>query len=293
MRILRGLLTLSMLAAVAACATHPSRTPSPSSGYAADLKAFDVKAAAVVRAWPRTDMGRAWSSALIPLESLTVLPPGVKPTYRSLKVWGFIDAAPNPPAGPESASVTFADRSSLRVAVDDAAGSYREMLHNDTPACATPPAAVGLCSLTITRIRYGQTTILTSRGEASVPAWILTTKQVTAPIAQVAVDPSAITLPTPRLVGAGVQYIVSIDGDRVTYTSLTGSCDTAIRPLLYETATAVVVGTSIVDNVTDCNLDGHMTPETVTLKAPLGTRPLLTANGDLLTMGPIGPPTRW
>jgi hypothetical protein len=206
---------------------------------------FDARAAAVVRAWPGTDLGRAWSSAFIPLEPLTVLPPGSEAAYPDAYSWSFVHDAPEPPPGPARARITFADHGSLTVAVEDAADADQQMRHTDNPACATPPARSDACGITIAAIRYGRTTILTNRGEASVPAWILTTKQLTSPIALVAVDPSALTLPATAAVKG--QYIKTIDGRRVTYTALTGSCDTDIRPLVYETALAVVVGVSAVE----------------------------------------------
>jgi hypothetical protein len=59
------------------------------------------------------------------------------------------------------------------------------------PEALPPPELMNDCTLTVTRITLGTTTLLTSRGEAQVPAWLMATKQLLGPIARVAVPSPA------------------------------------------------------------------------------------------------------
>ena len=47
-------------------------------------------------------------------------------------------------------------------------------------------------ALLVTGVTLGTVTLRTSRGEASVPAWLFTVRELATPVARVAVAPSAI-----------------------------------------------------------------------------------------------------
>jgi hypothetical protein len=164
----------------------------------------------------------------------------------------------------------------------------------DTPIATMHP---GPCAaLNVIGVTLGQTKLRTSRGEATVPAWLFTVAGLNEPIARVAVAPAKVApLPSPSvppnsyqpgLVTA--QDLVSVDGAKITYRLGVGACDTDIRPLVHETDTVVVVGGRVTPPTSGvCTNQLKLEPVTVTLDAPLGSRPVVDwANGNALPVTP-------
>jgi hypothetical protein len=74
-----------------------------------------------------------------------------------------------------------------------------------------------------------------------------------------------------------------VDGNRLTYRLGVGACDTGITPLLLERDDVVVVGGGVTRSTGLCTAQLKLEPVTVTLKAPLGARPVL----DVVTGTPL------
>jgi hypothetical protein len=309
MRRTRRLLLLVVLLA-AACA-RPGATAPPPGGNPAD--AFTDRATQVAAAWRAATGDDAWRNGFVPLDDLTVLAPdpGFDDDTKQAFLNGWfrsqIDLSERvPPSG----TIRYA-RGDQRVPLTSAADAYAAIDRGDPPPCPRPgrptasPAPAGAdgavghrvlgpcIPLTVTRAELGTTTVRTSRGPAQVPAWLFTIAELPQPIARVAVAPSAVATPptvgpaaptdTTGLVSA--QDLVGVDGARLTYRLGVGACDKDITPLVYETDDVVVVGGSVTTSDGMCVMLLKLEPVTVTLRAPLGARPVLDAlSGQGLTL---------
>jgi hypothetical protein len=288
-RALLAAIALVVVAAAGACARHQSPAQIRGAEQHA-AQAFDQRAAQVVQQWSGTAMAKAWTSGFVPLQELLVPPP--TPTFSYSTGTVTISAAA-PPAPPASGHVRFADGDTLTVPLEswaDASSDFQTT--SGFPACPAPlPQSAPLCSLTITRIALGTTMLWTSRGEARVPAWLMTVSQLPGPIARVAVPLSAMVAapPAQRVFPTGVNETTSldsVDGARISVTLLTGTCDEDIQARTYETPTAVVIGAIHASKDEICTLEGHATSASVTLRAPLGNRALLDiSTGYPLVLG--------
>ncbi|HET6212178.1 MAG TPA: hypothetical protein VFE14_04815 [Micromonosporaceae bacterium] len=268
--------------------------------------AFTARARAVADAWRSTAVGGAWRTGLVPLQELTIAPAGGFPADSSKIAFqsGWYALRTELPASrPPDGTVRFPS-GTMNVSLISARDAYAALDQGD-PLCtvdpAKSPAPTGTApdtptsspvspdctTLTVTAVRLGTTTLRTSRGEATVPAWLFTVAGLGAPVARVAIVPSAMTpLPSPSvppgpqppgLVSA--QQLTGVRGATVDFTLGVGACDKDIRPLFYETADAVVLGGTVHSDSGPCILILKLAPVTVTLAAPLGARVVLDAAG--------------
>ncbi|MEU1457805.1 hypothetical protein [Streptomyces avermitilis] len=159
--------------------------------------------------------------------------------------------------------------------------------------------------LTVTGARLGTTTIATSRGKATVPAWLFTLESYDTPLKRVAVTPSK--LPRPPIGQArqgsagGLRSVARLAGtaadDRsVTVRATHGSCDDGPVVKALETDESVVLYASIAGSRSGpCAADMIEQSVKVDLRKPLGGRLLL----DALTGRPVpygdsnGPSPSW
>jgi hypothetical protein len=249
-------------------------------------QAFDQQATQVLKAWPSAAVAKIWNTGYVPLQELTVMP---SDAVQQSVFFGYNDltfATPMPTTPATVGTVVFADHSTLAVPVQSWTQTKADLdVQNYGPVCATPPATLAnTCRLTVTRITLGTTTLLTSRGEAKVPAWLMTTRQLLGPIARVAVPtPTMGILPiSSPYDGHGIDgtfSLGSIDGAHVRFTLIAGVCDQRITPRAVETPTAVVIGATTANTFTgNCVAAARFVAESLTLKAPLGNRALLDIN---------------
>jgi hypothetical protein len=134
--------------------------------------------------------------------------------------------------------------------------------------------AAGPCAwLTVTGVKLGTVRLHTSRGEATVPAWLFTVDEIAGPVARVAVAPSAISTASAGPPIAG-RRTATVDGSRLTYRIIRG-CAKDITPLVYEAEDVVVVGVQSTPEDGVCPLVAKLEPVTVTLREPLGDRVVL------------------
>lgn len=308
MRSRSALVPVTLLLTVAACA-RPATSPGPVSSAE-----FRDRAVEVAAAWLASPASRAWRTGFVPLDGLTVLPPGAsfpdgtKPAF----VGGWYRSAVDLPDATGTGTIRFADGHALRVPLLAAGGAYRQLHQGDPPPCPAGPGAApdqasrspsapgaaspaapggvaptrapGPCTaLVVTAARLDTVRLLTSRGWATVPAWRFTVDGLDFPIQRVAVDPSAVApLPAPPPDRTGLPEgldsaagPVTVDGRTLRYFIGVGTCDTDLRPLVYEDARVVVLGGSARRPPGDCNAAGVLKPVSVRLAAPLGTRPVL------------------
>ncbi|ABP53460.1 hypothetical protein [Salinispora tropica] len=302
----RVLATLSLpLLLATGCApagSEPTGAPSPTGRQAV----FEERAAQVAAAW---QPGPSWSDGYIPLQEPTLLvgDPGFTPdTQTAFQAGWYRDQISLPADQPEDGTIQFPS-GTLTVPLVSAAEAYRELDRGDPPACggrptnpATPPAQpdgpdagvstspqTACIPLTVTAVELDSVPVRTSRGEAMVPAWLFTTDELTAPVARLAVAPTAVgvppepaapTAPLPaELVGA--LDLRAVDGATLTVRVGIGACDTGPTPLVYEQDDLVVVGGAVTRSTGVCTEQLLLESVTVQLTAPLGDRTVLDVLG--------------
>lgn len=290
------------------CAQAQPEGAPPSGGGA-----FEERAAEVAEAWRSSALAESWRHGFVPLQDLVVLPENVTFSGDTKMAYGngwFRTVTQLSTKVPADSSIRFPDGQTISVPLVSAAAAYRSIDRGDPPCDGetgvapkvqtgtpeSPPAvkdkvAAGPCTaLTVTGAKLGTVQLRTSRGVATVPAWLFTVDELAGPLARVAVAPSAVSdLPSPSpapdqpgIVGA--VNLTKVDGATLTYGLGVGACDKDITPLFYEADDVVVVGGQVGSRPTGpCVLSLLIKPVTVTLGAPLGDRVVLDISGKPLT----------
>ncbi|WP_432011191.1 hypothetical protein [Streptomyces cucumeris] len=152
--------------------------------------------------------------------------------------------------------------------------------------------------LTVTGAEPGEMTVMTSRGKATVPAWLFTLKGYNAPLRRAAVWPSTLPkppikpagrVPTDVLAPLGGLVQVTAAGRSVTVVATHGSCDDGPAVNVWETRNSVVLSAATVgakDGACTTEMRGKKMP--VRLDRPIGNRILL----DAFTGRPV-PYSQW
>ncbi|MFE9188816.1 hypothetical protein ACFYL6_04310 [Micromonospora sp. NPDC007208] len=306
------LLVLPLLLAAGCAATDAGPAGGPGSPTRG-AEAFDQRAGQVAEAWRP---GPEWRTGYVPLEGPTLLTgdPGFTPETEAAFRAGWYREQVGIPPTRVGGEIQFPD-GRLRLPLVSAAEAYQQLDQGDPLPCpgrpkrpgrptpggptvepgpdgwATSSTQTACLPLTVTAVTFGAVPVRTSRGVAQVPAWLFTTKELATPVARLAVAPTAVTpVPEPTaparplpdgLVAA--QNLAAVDGARLTVRLGVGACDTGITPLVWERPDVVVVGGSVTRATGECIDLLKLEPVTVTLAAPLGTRPVL----DVFTGAPL------
>ncbi|WBB77329.1 hypothetical protein O7606_13575 [Micromonospora sp. WMMD882] len=284
---------------------------------------FHDRAARVVEAW---QPGEVWKTGYVPLQAATMLigdPKFTPETEQAFQAGWYRDQADLPTAVPKDGTIRFPD-GPLAVPLVSAAEAYRQIDLGDPPPCpgrpklpgptiepgadgpspgaggstagpdgsvSSTPGAVACVPLTVTGVQLGAAEIRTSRGLATVPAWLFTVDELAAPVARLAVAESAVDAvpagdgpsapPVPEL--AAAQNVISIDGADLKWRIGVGACDSGFEPLVAEFDDVVVIGGGVVRSTGVCTDQLVLKPVEATLKAPLGARAIL----DVVTGSPV------
>ena len=285
---------LALIATAAAgCARTPAaepQAPPPSPKNAVEAE-FYARAQVVADAWRRSDKS-IWTTGLRSGSELTIFdiegfPDGA--TKLAAMQGNFRLDTDLPGTSPASGTVAFPDGSTMSVKLIGAQQAY-EALTAQRVDCVSDYqcTTLSITGATLTTWAYA-----TSRGEATVPAWAFTVAQLPgARIIRVAVEPSQI-LPLPALaVGQftptepilGAMGVKDVDGKRIDYT-VAGGCGSNERPLVWESADVIVLGTAYDRSPNDvCDLVLRSVPLTATVSRPL--------DGRVILDGPSGRPLR-
>jgi hypothetical protein len=316
---------LLLLLPTAACADRSS-APSAGADSAAEAPggdppaAYERRAQAVARAWRAAGADRAWRTGFVPLQPLTVAPPNVplsEAAKQALTAGWFTLAAGLPrEAGGRTGTIHFPGGQTDTAPLIPLATAYDELDQGDPPSCGgptvPPPANApgaeapdspvadappkACVALTVTGATLGEVDLLTSRGRARVPAWLFTIRELSGPVARVAVAPSAVTDPPEVAVGelpdvsglVGAQDLTEVRDTRLAYRLGVGACDERIRPLVVETDDVVVVAGTATRRAGACTDQLLLHPVQVTLAEPVGVRPVLdAATARVLTLPPV------
>ncbi|NGN70366.1 hypothetical protein G5C51_41600, partial [Streptomyces sp. A7024] len=157
--------------------------------------------------------------------------------------------------------------------------------------------------LAVTGAKLGEMTVTTSRGPATVPAWVFTLDGYPSPLKRSAVVPSRLPRSpirrTSAVPGSPLEHLVRIsaDGRTLTVRALHGVCDDGAVVTALETRGSVVLSGSVkgAEREEICTAQGKLEKVTVRLKRPVGDRVLL----DAITGRPVpyrpefGPTPSW
>jgi hypothetical protein len=290
-----GLAFAGLIVTGAGGCTGPSSPPASS--------AFAARARQVAAAWDRSPLRRAWSSGVVLLGSdqLTSVPgPGFPGQTKLAFVAGAYVLAGRLPAGPREGRVRWAGGAEATVPLIGPARALQQL-----SAVSPCPGGAGNCGhLTVTGARPATLTVETSRGQATVPAWAFSVRELSFPIIRAALAPDGyVTVPVGGASFADaapatahdangafngtVGAEVGADGRTLTVLLATGACDTQWGGLQYSTSSAVVIGSwSYTPARTGpCPASLIVRSAIVRLARPLGDRTLL----DAATGRPVAP----
>lgn len=286
-----------VLAATVGCGVGSSTGSAGGIGGSGDsatgtAKAFDLRARQVVAAWQRSPTRKAWRTGVVLLSSdqLTLLPKTGFPSGQTKLAFvaGNFVVTGRLPAGPGKGTIAWAGGGTATVPLLTAAQALKP-LTKSSPC----PTGAGTCArLTVTGARPATLTVTTSRGEATVPAWAFTVRELPFPIIQSALAPdgyvllpaSDVDLPTQNdAFGGAGGASVSADGRELTVWFSTGVCISTWGGLQYATGSAVVLGswTRATNSPAPCAAMAVMRSVTVRLAEPLGDRVLLDVGTGL------------
>lgn len=255
------------------------------------------RALKVAKAWDGSPAAAAWRKGYYPMADAVQLPEDAFHNDADKEAYmtdNFELRGELPDSPPEDAKVTWERGGSLTLPLMGARQAYERVGRSSGPGPR----------LTVTGAKLGETTLATSRGPATVPAWLFTIEGYDTPLKRVAVDPSK--LPEPPI--GPVDHLsddlwelnrmveVAEDGRSVTVLAHHGSCDDGPAVEALETDGSVVMSGYVVgtkDGI--CTSDLHAGKVTVELDRPLGDRILLDAfTGRPVPHGnPSGPSPSW
>ncbi|MFB7114115.1 hypothetical protein [Streptomyces sp. NPDC056190] len=246
-------------------------------GRVAEVRArqvADARARQVADAWDDSEAARAWRKGYHPIGEAVDLPEDAfhdisdKLAYeaQNLALRGQLPATPG-----KNGRVKWESGASLTLPLMEARQAYEAVARGSN----------GGPHLTVTGVKLGEMTLSTSRGPATVPAWLFTLDGYDTPLKLAAVRPSKPLTPPVKPEGSGdsLQLVrTAADGRSVTVLSGHGACDDGPVVDVLETDGSVVLSASVIGTKEGpCTADLLLEEVTVKLNRPLGDRVLLDA----------------
>ncbi|MFG2555782.1 hypothetical protein ACGFWF_38490 [Streptomyces sp. NPDC048581] len=237
------------------------------------------RALKVAKAWDGSPAADVWREGYYPMGDPVQLPEDAFHNDADKEAYitqNFVLRGDLPKSPQKDAKVTWRDGDSLTLPLMGARAAY-EKLGGDN---GSGPR------LTVTGAKLGETTLATSRGPATVPAWLFTIEGYDTPLKRVALSSSKQPKPpigpadsvSSELWDLDKLVEVSADGRSVTVLAHHGACDDGPAVDVLETDGSVVLSGYMVgtrDGV--CTLQLLSKKVKVALDRPLGDRVLLDA----------------
>ncbi|MEV6595168.1 hypothetical protein [Streptomyces acidicola] len=262
------------LAAVSGCGSQRAAVGSDSGTDVLTNRARQVAAA-----WDGSAAAAAWRAGYYPMGEAVQLPRGGLLSQADKQAYenqNFVLRGELPSTGPKDGQVTWAGDESVTRPLVGADESYK----------ALAGARIdGEPHLTVTGAKLGEMTVATSRGPATVPAWLFTLDGYATPLKQAAAVPSKLP-PAPikaarDIPGYPLNRLVRIaaDGRSVVVIALHRVCDDGPKVDVMETRGSVVLSSAVKDhrNGGTCTKQARMQQMTVKLARPVDDRVLLDA----------------
>ncbi|WSA74473.1 hypothetical protein OG930_01795 [Streptomyces sp. NBC_01799] len=245
------------------------------------------RARQVATAWDGSTAAAAWRAGYYPMGETVQLPRGGLRSQADKQAYedqSFVLRGKLPDTSPKDGQVTWAGSGSVTRSLVGADRSYKTL---------AGARVNGKSHLTVTGAKLGEMSVATSRGPATVPAWLFTLDGYASPLKRAAAVPSKLPRPPIRpargIPGYPVDRLVQIaaDGRSVTVVALHGVCDDGPVVDVLETRGSVVLSASVkyLKDEDDCTKQARMQQVTVKLERPVGDRVLLDA--------PTGQPVRY
>ncbi|MGP4004644.1 hypothetical protein [Streptomyces sp. 8N706] len=234
----------------------------------------------VADAWDGSKAAEVWSKGYYPMGEAVQLPENAfrsAADERAYATQNFVLRGELPAAPQKNGQVKWERGGSLALPLVGARKAYETVARgsNDGP------------HLTVTGAKLGEMTLATSRGPATVPAWLFTLEGYDTPLKRVALSPSQLPeppikpareMPTDELAPLDRLVEVAGDGRSVTVIATHGSCDDGPAVDVLETSGSVALSASVVGTKDGpCTADLRVKEMTVKLDRPVGDRLLLDA----------------
>ncbi|MCX4575961.1 hypothetical protein OHB41_22750 [Streptomyces sp. NBC_01571] len=240
----------------------------------------EARARQVAEAWDGSVAARTWRAGYHPMGEAVQPPAGgfhAGADTRAFTTQNFVLRGTLPAAGPAEGKVRWRSGAPPVLPLTGAREAYGSVARggNDGP------------HLTVTGARQGVMTLATSRGPATVPAWLFTLEGYDTPLKRAAVAPSKLPPPpigpqrevsTSELAPLAGPAEVAGDGRSVTVTAGHGTCDDGPAVHVLETGGSVVLS-AFVTGVREGPCASVMLRQKVTVRLAgrLGDRVLLDA----------------
>ncbi|GGZ02598.1 hypothetical protein [Streptomyces poonensis] len=263
--------------AVTACGTEQAG----GTGGSESSPRRDARARQVAAAWDGSEAAEKWHEGYHPMGEVVQLPEGGLRSEADRRAYttGNFDLRGDLPAAPrKDGKVTWKTGSSLTMPLRGAQEAYKTLDRAD----GMPGAR-----LTVTGAELGVMSVATSRGPATVPAWLFALEGYDTPLRRAAAIPSKLPEPPVEPVPDGevdgltpLAGLVKVadDGRSVTVVATHGSCDDGPAVDVLESDGSVVLSASVAgrsDGV--CTADLNSRKVTVTTEEPVGDRLVLDA----------------
>ncbi|GGX05802.1 hypothetical protein [Streptomyces lomondensis] len=291
-RTARLLLVLALSAAGAGAAAGCGSTEAGGTEPAPRPRS-ENRAQQVAEAWDGSRAAAQWRAGYHPMGPVVQLPgTGLLRDDADRRAYeiGNFDLRGKLPAAPGgSGRVTWPSGGSLKAPLMDAEQAYKALDTADSPGPR----------LTVTGAKPGEMTVATSRGPATVPAWLFTLEGYDSPLKHAAVSPSKLPRPPIRPLGQNVPSdvlaplggLTGIEGNSrsVTVMAHHGACDDGPVVEALETKGSVVLSAAVTGvKEGPCTTELRGKRVTVKLDRPVGDRVVL----DAFTGRPV-PYTAW
>ncbi|MBB6414449.1 hypothetical protein [Streptomyces sp. AK010] len=278
--------------AIVGCDNEQADSRSAQARVTESAPQMGARARQVADAWDGSEAAEKWHRGYYPMGEVVQLPEnGLRnETDKRAYETGNFDLHGDLPAAPhKDGKVTWESGGSLTMHLMEAQKAYKALDRDSSPGPR----------LTVTGARLGEMTVLTSRGPATVPAWLFALEGYDTPLKRAAVSPSKLPqppikpvgqeVPTDVLTQLGGLVKVAEDGRSVTVVATHGSCDDGPAVNALESSGSVVLSASAA-GAKDSNCTGEMRGERVTVKLnrAVGNRILL----DAFTGRPV-PYSQW
>ncbi|MFD9504439.1 hypothetical protein [Streptomyces sp. NPDC060035] len=238
------------------------------------------RARQVAEAWDGSTAAAAWRAGYHPMGEAVQLPrgglrsPADKQAYEDQS---FVLRGELPVTWPKDGQVTWAAGKPLTRALVGPDESYKTLAGSRVN---------GIPHLTVIGAKLGGMRVATSRGPATVPAWLFTLDGYTTPLKQAAAilskSPQPPIRPARDIPGLPLNRVIQIaaDGRSVTVVALHGVCDDGPAVDVLETSGSVVLWASVKDRKDsgNCTKQAKLQQVTVKLEHPVGDRILLDAH---------------
>ncbi|MFJ9629207.1 hypothetical protein ACIRU8_16045 [Streptomyces sp. NPDC101175] len=249
-------------------------------------RAQEKRAREVADAWHGSAAAAAWSKGYYPMADPTRPPESgwhSDADKRAYETGNIVRRGRLPTTGITRGKVKWRSGSTLPRPLVEPNTAYQSFAHHNS---AGP-------RLTVTGVKLGETTITTSRGTATVPAWLFTLEGYDTPLEQVAVTPSSLPGPPVGRAGQGsADGLWSVprlartapDSRALTVRATHGACDDGPVVNVLETDESIVLYATVTGARSGpCTAQTIEQDVRVELRQPLADRVVL----DALTARPV------